>query len=643
MVSKQYNATQTLQHLPQQRSNTFSDMKMVRHLLLFVLLSTSALAQKTQDSFHKVEPPFWWIGMKNTTLQILFYNKDVNVSQYTASIAYDGVQLKDVKKVSNSHYLFLTLEIAPSAKAGNVPIQFSNGKKKITYQYTLKNKSTADNRIKGFDASDVIYLIMPDRFANGDVKNDSLPGMLEGAQRSKPEGRHGGDLKGISDHLEYIKDLGVTAIWLNPVLENNQPYSSYHGYAITDLYQVDRRFGSNEDYISFINKSHQLGLKVIQDMVMNHIGSYHWLAKDLPEKNWIHQFPEFTRSNYQGTVVSDPYQSAYDANLISNGWFDTTMPDVNQTDPLFATYLIQNTLWWIEHSGIDGIRMDTYPYPDKNFMASWVKDVMYEYPSFNIVGEVWIDNIATTAYWQKGSKNSDGYESTLPAVTDFPLCFSIPKALNEPGSWDTGMRRLYNVLSQDFAYPNANGNLIFLDNHDMTRIYLSLQRDMRKMKMALAFLLTTRGIPQLYYGTELLMDGDGGYHPNVRKDFPGGWNGDPANAFSASGRTPEQNEIYDYLKNLLHWRKSEPTVYAGKLTHYIPEDNIYVYFRHYEDKAIMVVLNANDMKKELVTERFHEHMKPFVSAVDILTQKRLESLNSITCPSWGILILELQK
>ena len=324
--------------------------------------------------------------MKTTSLQVLFYNKDVNVSEYTASLDYAGVALKAVKKVSNPHYLFLTLEISPDAKAGTVPIAFAFGKKKFTYQYELKVKDTSANRIQGFNSSDVIYLIMPDRFANGDIKNDSLPGMLEGAHREKPESRHGGDLKGISDHLDYIKDLGVTAIWLNPVLENNQPRSSYHGYAITDLYKIDRRFGSNEDYLAFINKSHQLGLKVIQDMVMNHIGNYHWLFKDLPEKNWIHQFPEFTRSNYQSSVVSDPYQSEYDANLISNGWFDTTMPDVNQTDSLFATYLIQNTLWWIEYAGIDGIRMDTYPYPDKNFMARWVQEVLNEYPTMQHCG-----------------------------------------------------------------------------------------------------------------------------------------------------------------------------------------------------------------------------------------------------------------
>ncbi|HET6540457.1 MAG TPA: glycoside hydrolase family 13 protein [Chryseolinea sp.] len=621
----------------------FTGKMNLKFLVVLVLLTGPVVAQKNAVQFQHVEPPFWWVGMKTTSLQILFYNKDVNVSEYTASLDYAGVALKSVKKVSNPHYLFLTLEISSDAKAGTVPIAFTFGKKKFTHQYALKAKDTSANRIQGFNSSDVIYLIMPDRFANGDIKNDSLPGMLEGAHREKPESRHGGDLKGISDHLDYIKDLGVTAIWLNPVLENNQPRSSYHGYAITDLYKIDRRFGSNEDYLAFINKSHQLGLKVIQDMVMNHIGNYHWLFKDLPEKNWIHQFPEFTRSNYQSSVVSDPYQSEYDANLISNGWFDTTMPDVDQTDPLFATYLIQNTLWWIEYAGIDGIRMDTYPYPDKNFMARWVQEVLNEYPKCNIVGEVWFENnIANTAYWQRGSKNKDGYQSTLPSVTDFPLCFTLPKALNEPAGFDTGLRKLYNILCQDFIYPDPNNNLIFLDNHDMTRFFLSVGRDVRKLKMGLAFLLTTRGIPELYYGTELLMDGDGGYHPNVRKDFPGGWPGDNANGFTAAGRTEDQTEVYEYIKKLLTWRKAQPLIHTGKLLHYIPQDNVYVYFRYDAKKSIMVVLNANDKEKTIDTAPFAQPLKKFTKGKDVTTDQEWQSASTLKILPWTVMILALE-
>jgi neopullulanase len=570
------------------------------------------------------------------------HNKKVNMGDYQVSLKYEGVVLKETKKVENAHYLFLTLEVSPSAKAGKIPLQFTSGRRSFTYQYELKEKSRDTNRVQGFNSSDVIYLIMPDRFANGDPKNDSIHGMFEGAHRSKPESRHGGDLTGISNHLDYIKDLGVTAIWLNPVLENNQKKSSYHGYAITDLYHADQRFGGNEAYLEFIVRSHRMGLKVIQDMVMNHIGNDHWLMHDPPENDWVYRFPEFTRSNYQGNVISDPYKSQYDATKMSNGWFDTTMPDVNQENPLFATYLIQNTLWWIGYAGIDGIRMDTYPYPDKIFMSRWAKEVLEEYPSFNIVGEVWLQNsIPATAYWQDGMVNRDGYRSYLPTVTDFPFCFAVPQALNEAGSWDTGMRRLYTLFSQDFIYPDANRNLTFLDNHDMTRFFLLVKKDLRKFKMGLTLLLTTRGIPQLYYGTELLMDGDGGYHPNIRLDFPGGWAGDAVNAFVREGRNADQNEAFDFLQKLLRWRKDQDVIHRGKLTHYIPEDNIYVYFRHNDQKNVMVILNANESEKSLDTTPFAESMKGMKSGVDVLSGARFQDLKKINVAPMTALVLEL--
>ena len=609
--------------------------------IAFCLIATVGLAQNGKIDFHHVEPAFWWIGMKSPSVQVMFHNQETNISGYKPVVQYQGVTIQEVKQVENPHFLFLTLNIAPSARAGKVPIQFQNGKKSITYEYELKNKTVDKNRIQGFTSADVLYLIMPDRFANGDPKNDSLPGMYQGVHRDQGEGRHGGDLKGIMDHLDYIKDLGVTALWLNPVLENNQKRSSYHGYAITDLYQVDKRFGGNATYLEFINQCHDKGLKVIQDMVMNHIGDHHWLMRDMPEKNWINQWPEFTRSNYQGNVISDPYRSQFDLEKMSRGWFDNTMPDVNQQNPLFATYLIQNTIWWIEHAGIDGIRMDTQPYPDKEFMSVWAKAVMDEYPQFNIVGEVWINSIPTTAYWQKGMKNADGYESNLPTVTDFPFCFGVAQALNEPAGWDTGMRRLYTLMAQDFIYPNPNHNLTFLDNHDMTRFFLSIGRDLNKYKMGLAFMLTTRGIPQLYYGGEILMDGDGGHHPNVRKDFPGGWPDDIRNAFTKEGRTREENEAFDFLRTILNWRKGEPVVHEGMMTHYIPEDNIYVYFRHNDVKTIMVVLNGNSMEKELTTARFAENMGESKQARNVLSGQAISGIDTLRLPPMSPLILEL--
>jgi neopullulanase len=613
-------------------------------IFTYLIFATSfAFAQREELPFTHVEPPNWYVGLKNSVVQVLFHSDKVNLADYkTVSLKYKGVTLKEVRTVENPHYLFLTLDISPSAKKGAIPITFASGKNTITYDYPIHPRSSEKNRIQGFNSADVLYLIMPDRFANGDPKNDVVAGMLEGNDRSKPEARHGGDLKGITDHLDYIKDLGVTAIWLNPVLENDQKKSSYHGYAITDLYQVDARFGGNSAYLDFIDQSHRRGLKVIQDMVMNHIGNDHWLMHDMPEKTWINQWPEFTRSNYQSNVISDPYQSAYDAGRMNDGWFDTTMPDVNQQNPLFATYLIQNTLWWIEFAGIDGIRMDTHPYPDKNFMSRWAKTVLDEYPAFNIVGEAWINSIPATAYWQKGMMNKDGYQSNLPTVTDFPFCFTVPQALNEPGGWDTGMRKLYTLLSQDFLYPDPNHNLTFLDNHDMSRFFLSVGKDIRKFKMGLAFLLTTRGIPQLYYGTELLMDGDGGYHPNVRLDFPGGWPGDDANGFNKEGRTELQNEAFDYLKALLNWRKREPVIHKGKLTHYIPEENTYVYFRSNDLKTIMVVLNGATTDKALVTETFADDLKEKTSAVNVITGEVVGNLKQISIPAQSALILELQ-
>lgn len=615
--------------------------KHFQFFLFVMLLSSQVMAQKKQPDFHHVEPPFWWAGMKNTSVQILFHNSSSSISDYQPAVSYDGVSLAEVKKVANPHYLFVTLELSPDVKPGMLPIVFKQGKRSITYWYELKSRTDGTNRAQGFNSSDVIYLIFPDRFANGDKGNDSVTGMLEGYDREKGEGRHGGDIRGITEHLDYISDLGITAVWLNPVLENNQPRASYHGYAITDLYNVDRRFGGNSEYLRFIERSHERGIKVIQDMVMNHIGSEHWLVKDPPEKDWIHQFPEFTRSNYRGVAVADPYRSQRDEMLMSDGWFDKAMPDVNQKNPLFAKYLIQNTIWWIEHAGIDGIRMDTYPYPDKHFMSAWVSEVKTEFPAFGIVGEVWLNNVASTAYWANGMANKDGYRSNLPSVTDFPFCFAVHQALNEQPGWENGLARLYNLLSQDFIYPDANSNLTFLDNHDMTRFFLSAGRDISKFKMGLAFLLTTRGIPQLYYGTELLMDGDGAHHPDVRRDFPGGWDGDQRNAFVKEERTVQENEIHDFLRTLLNWRKDQAVIHNGKLTHYIPEDNVYVYFRHNDEKTVMVIMNGNSSEKVIQTERFSENIRNFQTGHDILGNTDVE-LNSLKVPAMTAVILELK-
>jgi glycosidase len=581
--------------------------------------------------------------MKNSALQILFYKHDTNIADYDVSVNYNGVSVIEKIKTENPHYLFLKLKISATAKAGTVPIQFKSAKKSFTYSYELKNKSMAANRAQGFNSSDVVYMIFPDRFANGDLKNDSVPGYYEGAHRDKPNSRHGGDLKGISDHLNYVKDLGATAIWFNPVLEDNQRQGSYHGYATTDLYQVDKRFGSNEEYVALIDEAHQLGIKIIQDMVLNHIGSEHWLMKDLPDKNWIHQFAEFTQSNFRNEVIPDPYKSKADSIKMLNGWFDKAMPDVDQTNTLFANYLIQNSLWWIEYAGIDGIRMDTYSYNEKHFMVRWVDTLISEYPSFSIVGEAWINSIPTTAYWQKGTKNKDGFDSHLPSVTDFPFCYTVARALNEQSGWDSGLTRLYDLLSQDFLYANANNNLTFLDNHDLTRYYRSVGRDLNKFKMGLAFLLTTRGIPQLYYGTEALMDGDKSEGDQMlRMDFYGGWAGDKIDFFSGKNLSTDQQSALTFIKKLLNWRKSKSVIHRGKLVHFIPQENIYVYFRTLKNETVMVIMNGNNKEMKLDVSRFAEMMGAKTKAKNILTEESFQITKDIVLPSMTTMILELE-
>lgn len=595
-----------------------------------------------QPAIDRIEPPNWWVGMKNRSLEILVHGKNIGETQVTMK-PYEGVHLIETVRPQNSNYVFLQLDIQPNARPGNLSFTFtaSNGTS-ATVSYVLKAKQQAANRIQGFGPQDLIYLIMPDRFANGNPAIDNVEGMREKADRTAPFGRHGGDIDGILQKLDYIRSLGVTALWLNPVLENDMPTSSYHGYAITDFYQVDKRFGGNEKYRELIEASHKRGMKIIKDMVMNHCGLYHWWMNDLPYPDWINQFGEFTRSNYRLATISDPHASEYDRNLMNTGWFDTTMPDLNQRNPRLAKYLIQNTLWWIEAFGIDGIRMDTYPYPNPDFMAQWSAAVLAEYPQFNIVGEVWIHSAAMESYWVKGTQNRNGYRSPLPSITDFPLFEAIAPALNEPTGWGSGLSRLYHVLAEDFLYENPNENVIFLDNHDVTRFATAVGQDLNKMKMGIAFLLTTRGVPQIYYGTELMMPGDGGFHPDVRKDFPGGWPGDATDAFTPKGRTAAQNELWNYLAALGNWRKNKSVIHTGKLTHFIPSDNCYVYFRHNEQEAVMVVLHNGDEPKLLDTKPFTEILGRFKQGKEVIGGKAINDLSKLELPAHSAVIIELK-
>lgn len=616
---------------------------MKRNTLIFICIFClkTAFAQVTIDH---VEPPCWWTGMKNNSLQLMIHGKDIGKTK--AALEYKGVSVKSVTSAGND-YLFVDLNIGNTAKPGTVSIAFKQKDSTLTtYKYELKARAEGSAKRKGFTTADMMYLIMPDRFANGDPSNDDMPGMYEKADRSNPNGRHGGDIKGITDHLDYLQKLGVTTIWCTPLLENNMNAYSYHGYAITDLYKIDPRFGTNDSYRQMVDAAHKKGMKVVMDIVFNHFGTNSYWMKDLPQKDWIHEWPEFTRSNFRGGVISDPYRSKADEKKMSDGWFDTSMADFNQKNPFVAKYLIQNSIWWIEFAGLDGLRQDTYPYSDKDFMAQWMKELRSEYPNLNVVGEAWINYPAQISYWMDNKSNKDGYRSHLSHVFDFPLMGAIQKAFTENEGWDTGLARLYELLSQDFLYSDPSKLITFADNHDIERMYPVL-KSVENVKMALAFLATTRGMPMIYYGTEALSDrgtlqGD----PGKRKDFPGGWQGDPVNMFTRENLGNDQKDVLDYMTALFSWRKNNKTVQEGKLTHYIPEDGIYVYFRtlEKEKQSVMVIINNNEKyEKSITTNRYDENLKGFKRGKDVLSGSIINDLGKIEVPAKSVKIIELMK
>ncbi|MFP4024023.1 MAG: glycoside hydrolase family 13 protein [Thiohalospira sp.] len=591
---------------------------------------------------NKVEPPNWWTGMENPELQIMLYGN--NIASYDLSLSNNDL-LHSVQKTENQNYLFLNLVIGENTEPQIINIQLKQEGKVIeSFPYELKERSEISTQHQGFDNSDVIYLLMPDRFANGDLTNDNIEELIEKTNRNNPDGRHGGDIQGIINHLDYLNNFGVTTLWINPLLENNQEKYTYHGYAITDFYNIDARFGNNAKYVELVEKAHQKGLKIIMDVVLNHCGINHWWMNDLPTEKWIHQFTEYTQSNFRSPVLTDPYASNDDVMRQQKGWFDRNMPDLNQQNPLVATYFIQNTIWWIEYAGIDGIRLDTQPYADKEMVARWAQAIRNQYPDFTILGESWLQKIPITAYWQENNKNFDGYSSNIPVITDFPMHYAITQAFNEEQTWTDGMAKLYYILAQDFVYANPANTLVFMDNHDVSRIFTSLNNSIDKLKMAVAFQLTTRGIPSILYGTELLMEGyEHEAHGKMRKDFTGGWPDDEKNGFTAEGRSDAQNEIYNYLQKLLNWRKSKEVIHSGELTHFIPENNVYVYFRHQADETVMIILNNNEHAQTIKTERFNEMMKGYNSGIEIINDKKIEHLDKIHITKKSAMIIELKK
>lgn len=603
--------------------------------LIFIGTSTFAL------NVDRVEPLFWWTGMKCPNLQLMVHGTDIATSDI--SVNYPGVCMASVARQENPNYVFINLVISPEAQPGTFQILFRKGKKEqATYSYELKSREPNSANRKGFDDSDVIYLITPDRFANGNPNNDNMPGMLDQANRSDIDGRHGGDIQGIENHLDYIAGMGFTSVWITPLLENNMPRTSYHGYAITDLYKVDPRFGTNDDYRKLAQDLHQRGMKVMMDMVFNHIGSSHWWMSDMPSPDWLNDYPDFKYSSHKHVTVEDPHASQADKDRMSNGWFDKTMPDLNQRNPFLATYLIQNSIWWTEYLGLNGIRMDTYPYPDKYMMANWTKRMLEEYPDFYIVGEEWSLNDAIVAYWQKDHKNQDGYVSYLPGLMDFPLNNAVIQSLNASDTWGS-WTSLYEELANDFEYAHPDQLVVFPDNHDMQRFYTQLNNNYELWKLGMVYYATTRGIPQIYYGTEILtISPEPKRDGIIRSDFPGGWPGDQVNAFTGTGLTDQQKQAQDFMRKLLNWRKNSELVHSGKLMHFVPEDGIYVFFRYSDTGKIMVVLSKNKEEKTLDTSRFAEIMKSCRSGHDVLSGAQISDLKNLKVPAMAAMIIELK-
>ncbi|WP_295771777.1 glycoside hydrolase family 13 protein [uncultured Mucilaginibacter sp.] len=614
----------------------------MRRIVLSLFFVLSVLLSQAAE-ITRVEPSSWWTGMVNKQLQIMVYGKQIGLSRLIVN--YPGVTVKEVAHTDNPNYLFVYLNIAANTKPGTVRLQFKQGNQTLTHNFSLLAR-TAKEGAAGFSQADVMYLITPDRFANANAANDDLDGVK--INREDPNARHGGDLAGIAKNINYIKDLGFTTVWLNPVQENRMPGGSYHGYAITDFYNIDPRFGTNSEFKTLTANMHKNGLKVVMDMIFNHCGSSHWWMNDMPSKDWINNNSgKYVQTNHAKYTLMDPHAAAIDKDILINGWFVKEMPDLNQRNRHLATYLIQNSIWWIEFARIDGIRQDTYPYPDYDFMARWCREVQAEYPQFNIVGESWYGRSSASSWWQQGSALNKQGKTGLKTVMDFPLTFITSGAFDYCKEDRTGegspFYSIYEELAQDFMFPDQSNILTFLDNHDLDRFARADDQDLRRYKQALAFLLTTRGIPQIYYGTEILMDGkkakSDGY---VRTDFPGGWSNDKKDAFTSDGRSDKQNEAWNYLQKLLKWRKQNAAIANGKLVHYVPDETgVYVYARISGNKTVLVMLNGTNTNREVPMDRYKQITGNRTEGLDIITGNKFNITKSISVPARGQYILEL--
>jgi len=610
-------------------------------LFIFILIPIWSL--QGQITMDHVEPPFWWAGMKNPELQVLMHGPDI--STWTPQVYAKGIRLVESRKVENPNYLFLMLYIDSSAEAGTFDIVFRKGNKKMHYNYELRERNRDLQRVDPLNPSDFIYLAMPDRFANGDPGNDRMAGMLDQSlDRNKMFDRHGGDLQGVLDHLDYLKDLGVTALWLNPVLENNEESASYHGYAATDLYRVDPRLGDNALFVKLCDELQKRNMKMIMDVVHNHWGIHHWIIRDLPAPDWIHQWDTFTRTSYRAPTMLDPHGSRYDKKIFNEGWFDEHMPDLNQDNPLLGRYLIQNNIWWIEYAGIDAFRLDTYAYSDPDFLEMMGEAIRREYPDFFMFGETWVHGVPIQVYFDGNTHVEKNFDSKVNGLTDFQVYYAIQEALNSSFGWTSGTARLYYTFAMDYLYGNPSDNVLFLDNHDLSRFYSVVGEDLAKFKMGIAFLMTARGIPSIYYGTEILMKNFAQPDGKVREDFPGGWPDDTISKFETEGRSKEENDAFEYIRKLAQWRAGSEAASKGKMMQFVPGQNgVYVYFRYTENESVMVVMNPSGKEERIITGRFDERTGGYRKAVNVLTGENLPLRPSMRIPDRTCLVLELEK
>jgi glycosidase len=616
-------------------------MQLVKPVLCSCLLTLFAAVGQAQE-IERIEPPFWWTGFEHREVQLMLYGN--NISLLTPATQYSGVSIKRTVRVGNPNYLFVYLDVSPDTEPGIFDIVFSEGDYTINRTYELRQRNPDPDHARGLTAADAIYLVMPDRFANGDPNNDEFDFLGDKLDRQDPYGRHGGDLEGIADNLDYIADMGFTSVWLSPVVESNVPVASYHGYATTDHYSVDPRLGSNEQFLELAAGMKARGMGLVMDQVVSYIGSGHWWMDDLPTGDWLNFQGNPVLTTHRRTTNMDPYASEFDRKLHADGWMLESLPDLNQRNPLLADFLVQNSIWWIEYAGLQGISVDTLPYSDKHFISEWTRRIMLEFPDISIIGEEWSERPAVVSYWQRGKQNYDGFVSYFTNLFDFPLQAVFSRALmSEPTSYTSVWTSLYELVGMDFLYPEPMSLLIFPGNHEMDRIYTQLGENYDLYTMALVFYATMRGIPQFFYGDEVLESNTGkSSHGDLRSDFPGGWDGDEASAFTSEGLTEQQRDAQQLVKSLLAWRKSSTAVQHGEFMHFAPIENVYVYFRYDDDNTIMVMLNRHDETVTVETDRFAERIGEATYGTDVISGQRYSIEGSLVPEPRSVLLLELE-